>query len=105
MRIQNEQHVLAFWEEIYGALEEKWKSRFMNHKCMRSILNHNSDNIKVAIRRNKNLSDVLNDLENQKLNKEIFKRKVNPYRDSIPDEPQSKVERRERDGGRWGRQF
>ncbi len=105
MRIQNEEQVLAFWEEIYGALDEKWKTRFITHRCIRLILNHNSDNIKVAIRRNKKLSDVLSDLENQKINKETFKQKVNPYHDSMPDESQSKVERRERDGGRWGRSF
>jgi hypothetical protein len=105
MRIHNAQEVLDFWEEIYGDLDQSWKFKFLKHPCMKSILKHQSDNIKVAIRRNQKLAEVLDDLENQKSNKETFDRKVNPYYDSGRDEPQSKIERREKDGGRWGRTF
>ena len=105
MRIHNAQEVLDFWEEIYGDLDQSWKIKFLKHPCMKSILKYQSDNIKFAIRRNQKLNAVLDDLENQKLNKETFDRRVNPYYDSGRDEPQSKIERREKDGGRWGRTF
>jgi hypothetical protein len=105
MRIHNAQEVLDFWEEIYGKLDQKWQVKFLRHPCMKSILKHQSDNIKVAIRRNQKLNDVLDDLESQKIKKETFDRKVNPYFDSVPDASESKIERREKDGGRWGRTF
>jgi len=105
MRIHNAEEVLAFWEEIYGQLESSWKNKFLKHPSMKEILKHQSDNIKVAIRRNKKLSEVLDDLNNQKASKEAFDRKHNPFYESQQDQSSSKIERREKDGGRWGRSF
>ena len=105
MRIHNQEEVLAFWEEIYGPLESSWKNKFLKHPSMKGILKHQSDNIKVAIRRNKKLSDVLDDLHKQGVNKEAFDRKHNPFHESQQDQSLSKIERREKDGGRWGRSF
>ena len=105
MRIHNSEEVLKFWEEIYGTLEPKWKTKFLYHPCIKGILKHQSDNIKVAIRRNKELANVLEDLLNQGSKKESFDRKQNPFRESQSDQSLSKIERREKDGGRWGRSF
>jgi|688.fasta_scaffold164203_2 ribosomal protein L17 len=105
MRIHNSEEVLKFWEEIYGTLEPKWKTKFLYHPCMKAILKHQSDNIKVAIRRNKELANVLEDLINQGAKKESFDRKQNPFRESQSDQSLSKIERREKDGSRWGRSF
>jgi hypothetical protein len=105
MRIHNPEEVLAFWEEIYGPLEPSWRNKFLKHPSMKAILKNQSDNIKVAIRRNKKLSEVLDDLHNQKVNKEAFDIKQNPFYESRQEESSSKIERREKDGGRWGRSF
>jgi hypothetical protein len=50
------------------------------------------------------LIDVLKDLQNQARRKEEFDRKQNPFYDANQrDEPSSKIEKREQEGGRWGR--
>ena len=72
MRIHNPEEVLAFWEEIYGPLEPYWKNKFLKHPSMKGILKNQSDSIKVAIRRNKKLSKVLDDLHKQAADKEDF---------------------------------
>ena len=105
MRIHNSEEVLAFWEEMHGALDPKWKKAFLTHPSMKGILKHQSDNIKVAIRRNIQLSNVLEDLLSQGDNKEAFVKKQNPFHESQQDQSSSKIERREKDGGRWGRSF
>ena len=105
MRIHNPEEVLAFWEEIYGPLEPYWKNKFLKHPSMKGILKNQSDSIKVAIRRNKKLSEVLDDLHKQGADKEDFNRKQNPFHKSKQDESSSKIGRREKDGGRWGRSF
>ena len=105
MRIQNAQDVLKFWEEVHGTLDAKWIVEFLKHQTIRFILNHDSDKIKVALRRNQKLEEVLIDLENQVTKKEDFDRQINPYYDSKQYESQSKIEQREKDGGRWGRTF
>lgn len=65
MRIYKPEHVLAFWQEIYGELESKWHNKFFKHRSMKEILKHPSENIEVAFRRNKKLKDVLDDLRKQ----------------------------------------
>jgi hypothetical protein len=105
MRIHNPEEVLAFWEEVYGHLDSSWKTKFLKHPAMKGILKHQSDNIKVSIRRNKKLSEVLEDLLNQGREKAAFDMKLNPFHESQQDQSLSKIERREKDGGRWGRSF
>lgn len=82
MRIYRSKDVLNFWEETYGELKTVWKPLFLNHRAMRKILKFDSDQIKVAIRRNKKLDMVLQDLEAQNINKEEFDRKQNPFYDA-----------------------
>ncbi len=106
MRIYRPKDVLHFWEETYEPLKPVWKPLFLNHKSMKKILNYNTDQIKVAIRRNKKLEDVLADLIEQSIKKEDFDRKQNPFFDANAiQESVSKIENRERDGNRWGRTF
>ena len=73
---------------------------------MKRILKFESDQIKVAIRRNKKLDAVLEDLIQQSIKKEDFNRRQNPFLDSVEkQESTSKIENREREGRRWGRTF
>ena len=82
MRINNSQHVLQFWEEVYGEFKPVWKPLFLHHPAMKKILKYRSDQIMVAIRRNKKLDQILMDLENQSIVKETFDRKENPFYDA-----------------------
>ena len=73
---------------------------------MKRILKFESNQIKVAIRRNKKLDSVLEDLIQQSIKKEDFNRRQNPFLDSVEkQESTSKIENREREGRRWGRTF
>ena len=72
---------------------------------MKEILKHPSENIEVAIRRNKKLKDVLDDLRKQVDKKEEFLDKYDKYRNSRDTSSGSKIESREKEGGRWGRSF
>jgi len=106
MRIYRPIDVLQFWEETYEVLAPKWKSKFIHHKAIKKILKYNSDQIKVAIRRNKRLNAVLEDLIQQTIKKEDFLRKQNQFYDANQKErSSSKIENREREGNRWGRSF
>lgn len=82
MRIHKPSEVLEFWEEIHGEFKPVWKSLFLHHRAMKRILEFQSDQIKVAIRRNKKLDLVLQDLEMQAANQEDFDRKQNPFFDA-----------------------
>ena len=82
MRIHKPSEVLNFWEEIHGEFKPLWKPLFLHHKAMKRILEFQSDQIKVAIRRNKKLDLVLQDLEMQAANQEEFARKQNPFFDA-----------------------
>ena len=82
MRIHKPSEVLSFWEEIHGEFKPLWKPLFLHHKAMKRILEFQSDQIKVAIRRNKKLDLVLQDLEMQAANQEEFDRKQNPFFDA-----------------------
>lgn len=106
MRIYRPRDVLQFWEETYEVLKPLWKPLFLNHRAMKRILKFESDQIKVAIRRNKKLDAVLEDLIQQSIKKEDFNRRQNPFLDSVEkQESTSKIENREREGRRWGRTF
>ena len=105
MRIYKPEHVLAFWQEIHGELERKWHNKFLKHRSMKEILKHPSENIEVAIRRNRKLKDVLDDLRKQVDKKEEFLDKYDKYRNSRENSSGSKIESREKEGGRWGRSF
>jgi hypothetical protein len=72
---------------------------------MSEILKFESDKIKVAVRRNQKLIDVLKDLQNQELKKEEFLDKYDRYRNSREINIGSKIENRERESGRWFRRF
>ena len=82
MRIHKPSEVLNFWEEIHGEFKPLWKPLFLHHRAMKRILEFQSDQIKVAIRRNKKLDLVLQDLEMQAANQEEFDRKQNPFFDA-----------------------
>ena len=106
MRIHNQQELMEFWEEIYGQVKPVWRRAFLKHDAIKEILTYQSDQIKVAVRRNQKLNDVLKDLYHQSQCKEEFDRKQNPFYDANQgDESPSKIEQREIDGGRWGRSF
>ena len=106
MRIHNSSELLVFWGEIYGGLNPTWKKAFLRHSAIKEILTYKSEQIMVAVRRNQKLNDVLKDLHHQVQRKEEFDRKQNPFHDSKQGhESSSKVERREIEGGRWGRSF
>ena len=104
MRIHNADEVLVFWEKIYGGLKPVWKKTFLGHSAIQGILSYTSEQIMVAVRRNQKLTDVLKDLHHQAQRKEEFDRKQNPFHESKQGhESSSKIERREIEGGRWGR--
>ncbi len=105
MNINNPADLLVFWQEIHGELENKWRNKFLRDKSIKEILTHPTDNIKVAIRRNKKLIEILLDLRNQVDKKEAFLDKYDKYRNSREVETGSKIESREREGKRWGRTF
>ena len=106
MRIHNSSELLVFWGEIYGGLNPTWKKAFLRHSAIKEILTYKSEQIMVAVRRNQKLNDVLKDLHHQAQRKEEFDRKQNPFHDSKQGhESSSKIERREKEGGRWGRSF
>jgi hypothetical protein len=105
MNIRKPSDLLQFWQEVHGQLDIKWQKVFLKEKAVKEILSHKSDNIKVAVRRNKKLKDILNDLRNQLEKKEQFLDKFDKYRNSREVETGSKIENREREGKRWGRSF
>ena len=105
MNINKPTDLLIFWQEIYGELENKWHNKFLRDKSIKEILTHPTDSIKVAVRRNKKLIEILTDLRNQVDKKEAFLDKFDKYRNSRGVETGSKIESREREGKRWGRTF
>jgi hypothetical protein len=106
LRISKPIELLVFWEEVHGKLEnEEWKELFLNHECIKDILKQKQERILVAVRRNVKLHDILEDLYKQDDRHQEFLEKYYPYRNSQPDELQSRIEQRERDSKRWGRRF
>ena len=105
MNINKPADLLAFWQEIHGQLDNKWHQKFLKDKLIKEILNHPTDNIKVAVRRNRKLLEILDDLRNQVDKKEAFLDKYDKYRNSREGETGSKIESRDREGKRWGRTF
>jgi hypothetical protein len=105
VRIYKPKHILAFWQEIHGALDSKWHQVFLKDPSIKQILQFDDEKIKVAIRRNQKLIEILEDLRIQAVKKEEFLDKWDPYRNSRDNTGGSKIERREEEGGRWGRRF
>ena len=106
MNIRKPEDLLAAWENVHGKLEsDVLRKRFLEHECLADILKQRPERIAVAVRRNAKLHDVLQDLYAQDNRLEEFLDKYYPYRNSQPEVLGSKVEQRERDGGRWGRKF
>ena len=105
MNIKKPDDLLAFWQEIYGELDAKWHKKFLRDKSVKEILTHQTDNIKVAVRRNKKLKEILSDLRAQVDKREEFLDKYDKYRNSREVNTGSKIEKREREGKRWGRTF
>ena len=87
MRIHNQQELMEFWEEIYGQVKPVWRRAFLKHDAIKEILTYQSDQIKVAVRRNQKLNDVLKDLYHQSQCKEEFDRKQNPFYDNMRVDP------------------
>ena len=105
MNIKKPVDLLAFWQEVHGELDAKWHKKFLKDKSIKEILTHPTDNIKVAVRRNKKLAEILIDLRAQVMKKEDFLDKYDKYRNSRESNTGSKIEEREREGKRWGRTF
>ena len=105
MSIKKPADLLAFWQEVHGELDVKWHKRFLKDKSIMEILTHPTDNIKVAVRRNKKLRDIMSDLRAQVAKTEEFLDKYDKYRNSREVNTGSKIEEREREGKRWGRTF
>jgi len=105
MNIRKPADLLAFWQEIHGELDTKWHTEFLEDKSIKEILYHPTDNIKVAVRRNKKLLEILGDLRNQVDKTEAFLDKYDKHRNSREINTGSKIEEREREGKRWGRTF
>ena len=105
MNIRKPADLLAFWQEIHGKLDTKWHKEFLKDKSVKEILSHPTDNIKVAVRRNKKLVEILRDLRSQVDKKEAFLDKYDKYRNSREKSTGSKIEEREREGKRWSRTF
>jgi len=62
MFFRSPEDVLLAWEDTYGSLNEKWRKDFLEHETMKPILKHLDEHIEVAIRRNKKLNSILEDL-------------------------------------------
>ena len=109
MPIRSSEDLLHFWEECYGNLDAKWQKVFLGQSILKEILKFQENQIMVAVRRNKKLKDVLEDLHQQEFAKDEFKRKMNPYFESYEDRGESPLPKVEggwlRYGGRWKRQF
>lgn len=82
MNIRKPIDVLIFWQGIYGDLDEHWKNRFLKSELVREIVTFPSENIKVAIRRNRKLVDITQDLRDQDSRKEEFLDKYDKHRNS-----------------------
>jgi hypothetical protein len=105
LNIKKPADLLAFWQEVHGELDVKWHKTFLKDKSITEILTHPTDNIKVAVRRNKTLAEILSDLRAQVMKKEEFLDKYDKHRNSREVNTGSKIEEREREGKRWGRTF
>ena len=88
MKITTADDLLNFWQENYEILTPKNREKFLNHPELKSILSFDSYSIKLAIKRNKKLSDALEELVG-----ELSKKSARG----------GKIENREIQGGRWGR--
>jgi hypothetical protein len=107
--------VLVAWQESHGHLDAKWKQSFLKHPTMKEILSNLDEHIAVAIRRNKKLIDIVEDLRNQELKLAEFTRNIHPHSTNIErgggiagrieDTTRSKIESREKESGRWGRTY
>ena len=88
LKITTANDLLNFWQENYEILTPKNREKFLNHPELKSILSFDSYSIKLAIKRNKKLSDALGELVG-----EVSKKRGRG----------GKIENREIQGGRWGR--
>ncbi len=105
MNMKTRHDVLIFWQEIHGELSDKWQRTFLKDPSLKQILLFPNEHIKVAIRRNRKLREILKDLQNQEVKQEEFLDKYDKYRNSRQVDTGSKIESREREGKRWGRTF
>jgi hypothetical protein len=113
MFFRTPEDVLLAWEVSYGSLDEKWRKEFLEHEVMKPILKHLDEHIEVAIRRNKKLKSILEDLFEQEYRLAEFNRSLHPHITTSEGDSsligrhergaKSKIEGREREGGRWGR--
>jgi hypothetical protein len=113
MFFRSPEDVLLAWENSYGKLEGKWRKEFLEHETMKPILKHLDEHIEVAIRRNKRLASILEDLYDQEYRLAEFNRSLHPHITTSEGDSsligrhersaKSKIEGREREGGRWGR--
>ena len=100
---------LDFWQECHGKLHSKWHKVFLQDPRVNQLCkNEITDNLLVAIRRNKKIADVLKDLEKQSIRHSNFENKMNPWKASIPD-PSNESPKTYNGwyqwGGRWRKGF
>ena len=113
MFFRSPEDVLLAWEDTYGSLNEKWRKDFLEHETMKPILKHLDEHIEVAIRRNKKLTSILEDLFAQEYRLAEFNRSLHPHITTSEGDSsligrhergaKSRIEGREREGGRFGR--
>ena len=101
--------VLDFWQECHGELTDRWKILFLNDPKVDQIIRfESSEAIMVAIKRNRKLVNILEDLHIQGEKSSNFKNKENPYVNSIPDSNGEKPQtfgNWYKWGGTWRKQF
>ena len=66
LKITTANDLLNFWQENYEVLTPKNCEKFLNHSDLKSILSFDSYSIKIAVKRNKKLSDALKELKQEK---------------------------------------
>ena len=109
LKFKSENDILSFWQECHGDLTNRWAAYFISDPKVAQILRFGSDeSIMVAIKRNKKLSDILEDLHLQDERTSNFKNTENPFTNSIPDGMGEKPETFGywyKWGGTWRKQF
>lgn len=109
LKFKTAHDVLIFWQECHGELSDRWKNLFISDPKVAQILRFGiNESIMVAIKRNRKLSDILEDLHLQDQKTSDFKNAQNPFTNSIPDGMGEKPQTFGywyKWGGSWRKQF
>ena len=86
LKFKSANDVLGFWQECHGELTNRWKALFVSDPKIDQIIRFgSSEAIMVAIKRNRKLTDILEDLKMQDEKTSNFNNIENPFSNSIPD--------------------